>query len=64
VPREVELGAERAPGWIEVLSGLAAGDRVVLDTGERALLVEGSRVQPEEVLEPNSVEPSQLEPDA
>lgn len=64
VPREVELGAERAPGWIEVLSGLAAGDRVVLDTGERALLVEGSHVQPEEVLEPNSVEPSQLEPDA
>ncbi len=29
--RHLQLGAERASGWIEVLEGLHAGDRVVLD---------------------------------
>jgi RND family efflux transporter MFP subunit len=29
--RDVMLGAERANGWLEVIDGLAAGDRVVVD---------------------------------
>ena len=29
--REVELGAARREGWVEVVSGLSAGDRVVVD---------------------------------
>ena len=31
--RTVTLGTERGNGWIEVLEGLAGGDRVVLDAG-------------------------------
>jgi multidrug efflux pump subunit AcrA (membrane-fusion protein) len=31
VSREIALGPARDNGWIEVVSGLAAGDRVVLD---------------------------------
>lgn len=42
--REITLGAERANGWIEVLEGLAAGDRVVLDPS----VAEGARVAPVE----------------
>ena len=44
--RAVTLGAERANGWIEVLAGLSAGDRVVLDGAAAA----GTRVQPRESL--------------
>lgn len=44
--RAVTLGAERANGWIEVLAGLSAGDRVVLDGAAAA----GTRVQPRETL--------------
>jgi RND family efflux transporter MFP subunit len=42
--RGVTLGAERANGWIEVLDGLAAGDRVVLDAG----IADGARLAPSE----------------
>jgi len=42
--RTVTLGAERANGWIEVLDGLAAGDRVVLDAG----IADGARLSPSE----------------
>jgi len=44
--RAVTLGAERANGWIEILAGLSAGDRVVLDGAAAA----GTRVQPRETL--------------
>ena len=40
--RRVTLGSERANGWIEILDGLNAGDRVVLDGAVRA----GSRIKP------------------
>ena len=42
--RSVTLGAERANGWIEVLDGLAAGDRLVLDAG----IADGTRLSPSE----------------
>lgn len=40
--RSLELADERGGGWIEVVSGLAAGDRVVLDPAVR----EAMRVRP------------------
>lgn len=42
--RSITLGDGRANGWIEVLDGLAAGDRVVLDP----VLAEGTRFVPVE----------------
>ncbi len=41
-PRRITLGDERANGWIEVIDGLAAGDRVVIDASVSA----GSRIKP------------------
>jgi multidrug efflux pump subunit AcrA (membrane-fusion protein) len=43
--RRVTLGSDRANGWIEVVDGLNAGDRVVLDGAVGA----GSRIRPIEV---------------
>lgn len=40
--RAITLGAERANGWIEVLEGLAAGDRIVLDPS----VADGERIDP------------------
>jgi hypothetical protein len=48
--RAVTLGAERANGWIEIVAGLSAGDRVVLDGTETA----GSRATPRETLRPEA----------
>ncbi|MFM7133697.1 MAG: efflux RND transporter periplasmic adaptor subunit [Planctomycetota bacterium] len=49
--RRVELGPERANGWREIASGLAAGDRVVLDPAIAA----GTRIAPAEA--PRGVAP-------
>ncbi|MEY4116806.1 MAG: hypothetical protein RLZZ116_134 [Planctomycetota bacterium] len=43
--RAITLGAERANGWIEVLDGLAGGDRVVLDPS----IADGMRISPVEI---------------
>ena len=40
--RHISLGIDRANGWIEVIDGLSAGDRVVIDESIRA----GSRISP------------------
>jgi len=48
--RAVTLGAERANGWIEIVAGLSAGDRVVLDGTATA----GSRATPRETLRPEA----------
>ena len=44
--RRVALGAPRDGGWVEVIDGLAAGDRVVLDVA----IEEGARIDPIESL--------------
>ena len=44
--RQIVLGATRASGWIEVIDGLHAGDRVVLD----ASIMADSRILPTETL--------------
>jgi RND family efflux transporter MFP subunit len=44
--RRVALGAPRDGGWVEVIDGLAAGDRVVLDVA----IEEGARIAPIESL--------------
>ena len=44
--RRIALGATREGGWIEVLGGLAAGDRVVLDASIDA----DARIRPVESL--------------
>jgi HlyD family secretion protein len=44
--RRIALGARREGGWVEVLGGLAAGDRVVLDAAVEA----DARIEPVESL--------------
>jgi multidrug efflux pump subunit AcrA (membrane-fusion protein) len=44
--RRVARGAPRDGGWVEVIDGLAAGDRVVLDVA----IEEGARIAPIESL--------------
>ncbi|MEY2795855.1 MAG: hypothetical protein RIR10_1571 [Planctomycetota bacterium] len=56
--REIELGVERTNGWIEVPVGLAAGDRIVLDTQDSTSLTVGARVRVEEVMEAASASAS------
>ena len=59
--REIELGLERANGWIEVTSGLAAGDRVVIRAQDSVDFPAGTRVHVDETFDPSSVA---KEPDA
>lgn len=44
IARAVTLGDDRGDGWFEVIDGLAAGDRVVLDEA----IAEGTRIAPVE----------------
>jgi HlyD family secretion protein len=48
--RSIELGETQIDGWIEVISGLAAGDRIILSPGD---LSEGESIT---IVEPNGSE--------